>query len=246
MKSTQIFLLCVITFIAGLLAGCDQVSSVLKPPAKPATYEVYSFMFSIQDAEAFQFRFAEIANPAVEFKASQDIPYSVQYIRGGDLEVLFGAGPSREKMTEFGQGEVYRGVEELLAELGSSPEHIDIVVLDHKHFDGAGNVPLFTNAQFLIQKSEWEAPADEFTFPDEIAVLQQLQQAGRLRIIEGDLELAPGIDLYLIPGHSPGQMAMTVNAEHGQVTLAGDVIFTYENLEYGVPGAIGMSPETQL
>ncbi len=246
MKSKQIFLFCVITLFAGVLAGCDFLNPLKPTPAKPATYEVYSLMLSIQGAEDLQFRFAEIANPDIESKASQDVPYSVQYVRSGDLEVMFGAGSSREKMTEFGQGEVYRDVGELLATLGTSLENIDIVVFDHKHLDGIGNAPLFTNAQFVIQKAEWEAPVDDFTFPDEIAYLQQVQQAGRLRIIEGDLELAPGINLYLIPGHSPGQMAMTVNTEYGQVTLSGDVIFTYENLEYGVPGAIGMSPEVQL
>ena len=241
--------LCISLVVVLLIAGCDQYSSdLIQSVLNPSTpsYEVYSMALSIQDAQAFQFRFGEIPNDIVQTKAGQDIPYSAQYIRGGGLDILFSPGASRAVLTEFGQGEVYRDIEDFLAVLGVAPEDIDILVLDHKHFDSIGNAPLFPNAIGYMQQADWDAPIDEFMYPNEIAELANMQAEKRLRFIEGDYELAPGIMLYQIPGHAPGQMAMTVNTADGQVTLAGDVVYTYENLRYDVPAAIGMEPALQL
>ena len=102
------------------------------------------------------------------------------------------------------------------------------------------------NAQVFIQKAELEASPDDFVLPHEIDEIGRIRAQGRLHIIDGDFELAPGLKIYLIPGHTLGQMAMTVNTDDGQVTLSGDTIYTYENLEYGIPGAIGVAPEVQL
>jgi glyoxylase-like metal-dependent hydrolase (beta-lactamase superfamily II) len=64
--------------------------------------------------------------------------------------------------------------------------------------------------------------------------IKQLEEAGRLEIIDGDKELAPGITAHLLGGHTSGCQFLSVNTEDGLVVLAGDGLYTYENLKYDV------------
>jgi N-acyl homoserine lactone hydrolase len=56
------------------------------------------------------------------------------------------------------------------------------------------------------------------------------------QLIEGDMELVPGVSLVTVPGHTPGLQAMIVTLpESGTVVLTGDSIYTRENIEKDIP-----------
>jgi glyoxylase-like metal-dependent hydrolase (beta-lactamase superfamily II) len=54
---------------------------------------------------------------------------------------------------------------------------------------------------------------------------------------EGDWELAPGISVRLVPGHTPGIQVLRVNTARGAVVLASDTTHYYENMETERPFA---------
>jgi len=56
-----------------------------------------------------------------------------------------------------------------------------------------------------------------------------------LNLIEGEVELLPGIRLLPVAGHSPGSQAVIVATDAGDFCIAGDAVMSYENLEMDVP-----------
>ena len=71
--------------------------------------------------------------------------------------------------------------------------------------------------------------------PDDIAGIVKLNFGQRVRMYNGRVDLAPGIALHLVKGHSAGLQCMTVETARGRVVLASDVTHFYENLEAGRP-----------
>ncbi len=53
---------------------------------------------------------------------------------------------------------------------------------------------------------------------------------GRLVLHDGDASLAPGIDLYRVGGHTPGQQVVRVATQRGAIVLASDGAHFWANL----------------
>jgi glyoxylase-like metal-dependent hydrolase (beta-lactamase superfamily II) len=49
--------------------------------------------------------------------------------------------------------------------------------------------------------------------------------------LEGEVEVMPGIRVFPTPGHSPGHQSVSVETEAGVHVIAGDAVFSYDNLE---------------
>ena len=54
--------------------------------------------------------------------------------------------------------------------------------------------------------------------------------AGRLSFHAGDAEIAPGVTLHLVGGHSGGLQIVRVSTARGWVVLAGDAVHLWSNL----------------
>jgi glyoxylase-like metal-dependent hydrolase (beta-lactamase superfamily II) len=66
----------------------------------------------------------------------------------------------------------------------------------------------------------------------------------RLIFLDGDFELADGIKLVKIGGHTPGCMVVMVETKLGTVCLTSDVMYNYKNLEFNWPmGSFWNLPE---
>jgi glyoxylase-like metal-dependent hydrolase (beta-lactamase superfamily II) len=123
-----------------------------------------------------------------------------------------------------------------LAELGLSPEDIDVVVLSHLHFDHAGGLLaaweegqaprlLFPNARFVVGAEHWRRalqphPRDRASFVPELQPL--LQASGRLELVEGEYSqtLGKSVRFSFSDGHTPGLML----AEVAGVVFCADLI----------------------
>ncbi len=111
-----------------------------------------------------------------------------------------------------------------LARIGVRPGDVDVVVLTHLHFDHAGGatlkagadwVPAFPKATVVIQEGMWaEAldpnPRTKGSYYQEDFL--PLQKAGRVKFIQGDEEVAPGVVARLTGGH----------VKHHQIVTAED------------------------
>ena len=70
--------------------------------------------------------------------------------------------------------------------------------------------------------------------------------AGRVRFVSGSAEVAPGVELHLIGGHSRGLQAVRVRTRRGWVVLASDASHYYENFLSGKPFPIVVDMQDML
>ena len=101
-----------------------------------------------------------------------------------------------------------------LAAHGVTPDRVDIVVNTHLHFDHCGwntriangrAIPTFPNAKYFVQRGELEHAKgpnerDRASYmPDNFV---PVEAAGQFTLLDGDSEIAPGIELIRVPGHN--------------------------------------------
>lgn len=117
-----------------------------------------------------------------------------------------------------------KNVLEHLAELGLRPEQIDLLICTHFDVDHAGYHDAFPQAELLVQRSHYElarsgyprlAPARaHWDHPDL-----------HYRLIDGDLEVLPGLTLIETSGHVTGHQSVLLHLPHtGPVLLAIDAV----------------------
>jgi len=118
------------------------------------------------------------------------------------------------------------------------------IVLTHAHYDHIGNVQAFPHATFVMSQQEfdfWTSPASAHELyqslveVDEITALSDLRRAGRLRLVEDNIELAPGVRLLHSAGHTPGELMVAVDTAKGTVLLTSDAVHFDEELARDMP-----------
>jgi glyoxylase-like metal-dependent hydrolase (beta-lactamase superfamily II) len=122
--------------------------------------------------------------------------------------------------------------------LGIAPEHVGHVILTHLHYDHAGNTGDFPQAELVLQADELAyATGRPMTHPslshfyeveDVVAVVRRVHE-GSVRVLDGDAELLPGLELYLIGGHTRGLQVVRVRTARGWVVLASDALHYFAN-----------------
>ncbi len=154
------------------------------------------------------------------------IPALFFYIEGADQHILVDTGGSGKGLRENSQfGAPWEDVcsfEENLAHVGITPDDVDIVIQTHLHFDHALNTEKCRNAKVYVQRSEIAQAKDPH--PLTAQMYQWFGETGRdlnYFAVDGDDELAPGINLLHVPGHSPGSQAVCVNTDKGKAIITG-------------------------
>ena len=118
-----------------------------------------------------------------------------------------------------------------LAKFGLKIEEIQILLHTHLHIDHAGNDDYFTNAKIIFPRKELMfsvADIMDAQYPPEYItyLVEQIHVPGKLRLIDDDMELFPGIDLEMTESHTWGSMNIHVNTEKGHAIICGDVIYS--------------------
>ena len=131
-----------------------------------------------------------------------------------------------------------------LALLGVSAADIHDVIITHMHYDHAGNEDLFRGATYHLQDLEMSyvtgrhmchhALAHPFECDDVVAMVRRLFR-GTLQFHDKTEELAPGLSVHHIGGHTQGLQAVRVWTRRGWVVLASDAAHFYANLFEGRP-----------
>lgn len=129
---------------------------------------------------------------------------------------------------------------EALQHLGVAPGQIDDVVLTHLHYDHAGNLGLLPKARFHVQDLELGFSTGRcmchpslrhaYSVNDVVELVRHVY-ADRVVFHNGDSEMAPGVQLMLIGGHTQGLQSVRVKTARGWVVLASDAAHYYENVE---------------
>jgi len=146
-------------------------------------------------------------------------------VRTGKKNILIETGIGNklsEKMVH-----IYKQPAKLLDNLhatGVAPEDIDIVINTHLHFDHCGwntvrrgdrMVATFPNAKYYVQQKEWEhgrlqleRDAVSYMSPN----YDPLLETGQMVLLNGDLELLPGISVKVFPGHTANMQAVIIES----------------------------------
>ena len=167
------------------------------------------------------------------------LDYFVWLIRGGGREVVVDTGFSAA-MGAKRQRDHLRCPTEGLRQLGCDAAAVKDVVVTHLHYDHIGNFDLFPAATFHLQDLEMRYATGRHMAQavfrgayevEEVVGMVRRAYAGRVRFHDGDGELAPGISLHLIGGHTMGLQVVRVATRRGWVVLASDASHFYANME---------------
>lgn len=136
---------------------------------------------------------------------------------------------------------------DLFAQAGADPASAPTVIVTHGHYDHVGNLEAFPSSPVVMAQAEydfWTGPLAgrahfaHSTDAADVAALRQAAETSRLRAFEGRLELAPGLTLIEVGGHTPGQCVVLVETTEGAVLLTSDAAHYYEELEADRPFAV--------
>ena len=131
-----------------------------------------------------------------------------------------------------------RSIASELKELGIDPASIDAVVFTHLHFDhcggatrktASGHEPVFANATHYVQRAELEAakaPHERNRASYLAENFGPLEEAGQLRVLDGNSEIAKGVSVLPTPGHSRGHQSVLIESGDSTALFLGDVIPT--------------------
>lgn len=110
-----------------------------------------------------------------------------------------------------------------LARIGVAPEDVRYLVCTHYDLDHVGNHEDFPNSELVVQRAHHEAALE---IPRFLATREHWDVPDwRRRMVDGDTELLPGVELIECGGHVPGHQAVLVRLpETGPVLLAIDAI----------------------
>jgi glyoxylase-like metal-dependent hydrolase (beta-lactamase superfamily II) len=216
-------------------------------PAVAGRYDVYAVRYGRRAARRGE-HFLDYDDRAAE---PHETAYYFWLLLGQDATLLVDTGMSDERARRL-PGLEYEGTaEQLLARLGVAPGSVDHVVLTHLHYDHAGGTAAFPDAVVVLQQSEldyWSGPtARRVTahrwLVDEVdlAAVGDARARDRLRLVDGDAEVLPGVTVHLVGGHTPGTQVVRVQGMHGAVLLASDAAHFEENLERDAPSRIFVS-----
>jgi N-acyl homoserine lactone hydrolase len=110
-----------------------------------------------------------------------------------------------------------------LARLGLQPDDINTVISTHYDIDHAGRHAAFTKAQYIVQRVHHEDAASNPRFAANRPQWEQPME--RIRLVDGDTELLPGLELIETSGHVPGHQSVLVRLpKTGAVLLPIDAV----------------------
>jgi glyoxylase-like metal-dependent hydrolase (beta-lactamase superfamily II) len=164
--------------------------------------------------------------------------------------------PAASRLRGFVQGP---GLGAALGGAGFSPGDIDFVINTHLHFDHCGGNtergpdgiarPAFPKAVYVVQKGEWEAAFDppsrdreSYERPD----FEPLAASGRLRLVEGEADVAEGIRVFPAPGHTAHHQCVAVASEGRTLCFLGDLVPTAAHAGFSFVMTYDQDPRLNL
>jgi len=178
-------------------------------------------------------------------------PYPISYFVWAavspEATVVVDAGFTPETAKRRGNRDYLQSPMETLRHLGVDARSVAHLVVTHLHYDHVGHARDFPAARLLLQRSEWEfwtgplATRGDYGHlheRDDVTYLRQEVDSDRLRLIDGDVTVVPGVTLHHVGGHTPGLQVVRVTTAVGHVVLASDASHFYENIASDRPYAI--------
>jgi glyoxylase-like metal-dependent hydrolase (beta-lactamase superfamily II) len=202
-------------------------------------YEIIALRYATHERPASENFLYPVAAGEDVHEYPMPIDYFVWVIRNGERTIVVDTGFDRPAAEARGRI-LLKHPTEGLRTLGVDPARVHDVVITHLHYDHAGNLGAFPNARFHLQDAEMAFATGRcmchprlrhpFELEDVLAMVRRVY-VGRVNFIDGDDEIAPGISLHHVPGHTRGLQCVRVETRRGPVVLASDALHFYANAE---------------
>ena len=210
-------------------------------PSEPV-YEVYALKYAHHARRAAE-NFIGGAVGMDAHDGPMPLDYFVWLIRGDGREIVVDTGFSAAAAARRGRDHL-RCPTAALKSMGVEASQVKDVVVTHLHYDHVGNFDLFPAATLHLQELEMryatgrymcsECFRGAFDVEDVVGMVRRVYE-GRVRFHDGDTQLAPGISLHLIGGHTMGLQIVRVATRRGSLVLASDASHFYANMEQARP-----------
>jgi len=202
-------------------------------------YEVYAVKYGTLAARTRRDNFIA----ADDHERAMPIDYYVWAIVNPQRTIIVDTGFEHEEGKRRGR-EILRLPREGLSMLGIEAAKVRDVIVTHLHYDHAGTLDDFPLARFHVQELELAYTtgpymcSDAFRHAytaDHVCTLVRRLFEGRVAFHSGDEEVAPGVTVHHIGGHTMGIQSVRVRTKRGWVVLASDACHFYENMERAMP-----------
>lgn len=188
---------------------------------------------------------ATVISDGAEFISNDNQFFGVGQTAEAVADVLQNAGLSRNRieldfnplvirdrdrtvLIDTGFGKLHDFAGKLLQNLrraGIEPPQITDVIISHAHpdhlsgaFDDKGELS-FPNARHYISELDWQFFVAQ---PDAKKKMQTLKP--QLRLVQPNREIVPHITAIHAPGHTPGQLALRIEADAESLLFVGDAV----------------------
>jgi len=174
-------------------------------------------------------------------QTSQDLDFYVWAITGKHGTIVVDTGFD-EAMAKKRERTILKPVAEALKSIGVQPDQVTNVVISHLHYDHCGNYEVFPKARYHLQDCEMDYATgrcmceQKFKLPfeaDDVTAMVRKVFAGRVTFHDGVDEVAPGISVHRIGGHSKGLQCVRVDTRRGPVVLASYTTHLFAHVEQG-------------
>jgi glyoxylase-like metal-dependent hydrolase (beta-lactamase superfamily II) len=141
---------------------------------------------------------------------------------------------------------------DVAARIGVKPNDVTKVVITHMHWDHVGGMEMmpkaYPQATFYVQKREYDfwtkhpvakrkifaGGADPLAYK----VMQDMEGTSRLQLVNGDMNIGPGLDIMLGPGHTIGTQSLAVPTAEGTAVVASDCGHLARNFKEDTPSML--------
>ncbi len=177
----------------------------------------------------------EIASDLTE---TLKIGANLWFVHSGDQRILVDTGSAealKQRFPETGQAW------DVL--LGEDPTDIVLTHMHADHIGGLADGSVFPDAKVHVSKAEWTfwtkeglaeaVPEDQRPM---IMMIQHVASGFADRVVqhEGASELAPGVVLEPLPGHTPGHTGLRMSSGEDTLLIIGDAVIS-EELQFANP-----------
>lgn len=201
-------------------------------------YEVYAIKYAWRDSTRNQnFLFAD------PHDGPMPIDYYVWAIVNDERKIVVDIGFDAAEANSRDRQHL-RCPAESLTQIGVQPRDVKDVILTHLHYDHCGNLGHFPEARFFVQDRELAFATGRNMLHD---ILRQAYTVNHVQALIGAVydkrvvfvdhsaEIAPGVTVHRVGGHTDGLQIVRVRTRRGWIVLASDAAHFYANMDISNP-----------
>ena len=219
--------------------------------AEPDSYEISALCYAVRTNRKHHENFIGSLWTDPMHDQDEPIAYYVWALTNANRTVVVDTGFDKaewSRRTESSGGiwqcEYDLSPAEGLAGIGIDSRQVQDVIVTHLHYDHAGSLNDFPVARFHLQELEMQYAtgphmghgyfSGAYTV-DHVTDMVRNVYKGRVEFHAGDSEIAPGISVHHVGGHTMGMQFVRVMTARGWVVLASDASHFYANFEDSAP-----------